>query len=206
MGQAGLGRGDVTMLLKAWAAGDAGALDALMPLVYEHLHRMARRQMRNEAAHHTLQPTALVNEAFLRLADIDDLSWTDRAHFFAVAAQMMRRILVDAARARVAGKRGGGAARVDLNESVDALPSRSSELIALDDALSALADLDGRKARVVEMKFFGGQSVDEIAAVLAISPRSVTRDWRLARAWLMRELERSPSADGPESRRRGSRS
>ena len=180
--------GDVTVLLKAWAGGDAAALDQLVPVVHGQLRRMARRYMRHEAQGHTLQPTALVNEAYLRLLGADNVSWQDRAHFFAVSAQMMRRILVDAARARGAEKRGGEFAKVQLDELVDALPSRGTELIALDDALTALAAFDERKARVVEMKFFGGLSVDETAAVLKISPRSVMRDWNLARAWLMREL------------------
>jgi len=171
--------GDVTVLLKAWAGGDAAALDQLVPVVHGQLRRMARRYMRHEAQGHTLQPTALVNEAYLRLLGADNVSWQDRAHFFAVSAQMMRRILVDAARARGAEKRGGEFAKVQLDELVDALPSRGTELIALDDALTALAAFDERKARVVEMKFFGGLSVDETAAVLKISPRSVMRDWNL---------------------------
>jgi len=181
-------KGDVTVLLKAWAGGDAAALDQLVPVVHGQLRRMARHYMRHEAQGHTLQPTALVNEAYLRLLGADNVSWQDRAHFFAVSAQMMRRILVDAARARGSEKRGGEFVKVQLDELVDALPSRGTELIALDDALTALAAFDERKARVVEMKFFGGLSVDETAAVLKISPRSVMRDWNLARAWLMREL------------------
>jgi|SRR5579871_836843 len=181
--------GDVTMLLKAWAAGDAAALDQLIPVVHSQLRRMARHYMRGEAQGQTLQPTALVNEAYLRLLGTANLSWQDRAHFFAVSAQMMRRILVDRARARNAEKRGGDCVRVDLNESLDA-PSRDTELVALDEALVALAAFDERKARVVEMKFFGGLNVEETAAVLKISPRSVMRDWNLARAWLLRELAR----------------
>jgi len=182
--------GDVTVLLKAWAGGDGAALDRLVPIVHGQLRRMARHYMRGEADGNTLQATALVNEAYLRLLDADHVSWQDRAHFFAVSAQMMRRILVDAARARGAEKRGGDIVKVELNESVDRLPARGSELIALDEALTALAAFDERKARVVEMKFFGGLSVEETAAVLKISSRSVMRDWNLARAWLMREMAR----------------
>jgi RNA polymerase sigma factor (TIGR02999 family) len=183
-------RGDVTVLLKAWAAGDSASLERLVPLVYDNLRRMARRYMRNEPAGNTLQATALVNEAYLRLVGIHDATWQDRAHFFAVSAQMMRRILVDRARARKSDKRGGAAVKVDLNESIDALPDRSESLVALDEALDALAKFDERKARVVEMKFFAGLSVEDTAAVLKISPRSAMRDWNLARAWLMREMAR----------------
>lgn len=178
---------DVTVLLRAWADGDSAALERLIPLVYGNLRRLAGRQMRQEATGHTLQPTALVNEAYLRLMGTD-VSWQDRAHFFAVASRAMRRILVDAARARTADKRGGGNVKVELNPSLDGLPERGPELIALDDALDALAAFDERKARVVELKFFGGLSVDETADVLKISPRSVMRDWQFARAWLIREL------------------
>jgi RNA polymerase sigma factor (TIGR02999 family) len=179
--------GDVTALLKEWSAGDASSLDRLVPVVYEHLHRMAGRFMRAEDPDNSLQATALVNEAYLRLIDITDVTWQDRAHFFAVSAQMMRRILVDAARARRSEKRGGAFVKIELHESID-VPAQADELVALDDALSALAAFDERKARVVEMKFFAGLSVEETAAVLKISPRSVERDWTFARAWLMREL------------------
>jgi RNA polymerase sigma factor (TIGR02999 family) len=180
----------ITGLLGAWAGGDAAALERLTPLVYGELRRMARRYMRNEANGNTLQPTALVNEAYLRLVDAGDLCWQNRAHFFAVSANIMRRILVDAARARHADKRGGAVVKVNLNESIDGLPERGSVLIALDEALAALEKFDERKARVVEMKFFAGLSVEETAEVLKMSPRSVMRDWNLARAWLMRELDR----------------
>jgi RNA polymerase sigma factor (TIGR02999 family) len=182
--------GDVTVLLRAWAAGDSESLERLVPLVYDNLRRMARRYMRQEAAGNTLQATALVNEAYLRLVGVTDASWQDRAHFFAVSAQMMRRILVDRARARKSDKRGGDVIKVDLNGSIDAVPDRSTSLVALDEALDALAAFDERKARIVEMKFFGGLSVEETAAVLKISSRSVMRDWNLARAWLMREMTR----------------
>jgi len=159
-----------------------------MPLVYGELRRMARRYLQREQPGNTLQPTALVNEAFLRLVEASGVSWQDRAHFFAISAQIMRRILVDAARARGSRKRGGGVERLDLNESVDVLPELDSRLVDLDDALEALAQFDARKARVVELRFFAGLSVKETAEVLKISPESVKRDWRLARAWLMHEL------------------
>ena len=181
---------EITRLLRAWGGGDRAAMDDLAPLVYDELHRMAQRYLRRENPGNTLQPTALVNEAYLRLVDVENVRWEDRAHFFAVSAQMMRRILVDAARARGCAKRGGGAGRLELNESIDGMPERGDDLVALDDALCALARLDPRKARVVEMRFFGGLSVDETAAVLKISAPSVLRDWKLARAWLMRELSR----------------
>jgi RNA polymerase sigma-70 factor (ECF subfamily) len=181
---------EITGLLKAWADGDNAALERLTPLVYEELRRIARRYMAKERAGNSMQATALVNEAFLRLVEIDKVRWQDRAHFFAVSAQMMRRILVDAARARGSEKRGGAVVKVDLNESIDAMPDRGSELVALDEALNALAQLDPRKAKVVEMRFFGGLSVDETAEVLKISGQSVMRDWKLARVWLMREMGR----------------
>jgi RNA polymerase sigma factor (TIGR02999 family) len=150
---------------------------------------MARRYMAGEANGNTLQPTALVNEAYLRLAGVENLKWQDRAHFFAISANIMRRILVDLARARHAGKRGGGAVKLNLNESIDGMPERGAAMIALDEALAALEKFDERKARVVELKFFGGLSVEETAEVLKMSPRNVMRDWNLARAWLMREME-----------------
>ena len=184
----------VTVLLKAWAAGDAAALDRLTPLVYDELHRMARRYMRNERAGKTLQTTALVNEAYIRLVDVNNVNWSDRVHFFAVSAQMMRRILVDAARARGSAKRGGLAKRVahstavNLDEIPDASSNREAVLIAVDDALQRLTEFDPRKAQVVELRYFGGLSVEESAEVLKISPQSVMRDWKLAKAWLTREL------------------
>jgi RNA polymerase sigma factor (TIGR02999 family) len=179
----------ITALLQAWAGGDNSALEHLTPLVYEELKRMAYRHMHRRANGNTLQPTALVNEAYLRLVAIDGLCWQNRTHFFAVSANIMRRILVDGARARYTAKRGGNAARVDLNESIDQIPQRVSELVALDEALAALEKVDERKARVVELKFFGGLSVEETAEVLQISPRSAMRDWNFARSWLMREME-----------------
>ena len=179
---------EITGLLKAWAGGDQEALQQLTPVVYAELKRMAIRYMAKERPGNSLHATALVNEAFLRLVEIDSVRWQDRAHFFAISAQMMRRILVDAARARGSDKRGGAVVKIDLNESVDAMPDRGSHLVALDEALEALAQLDPRKAKVVEWRFFGGLSVGETAEVLKISPQSVMRDWKLARAWLMREM------------------
>jgi RNA polymerase sigma factor (TIGR02999 family) len=188
---------EITGLLKAWRRGDSAALDRLTPLVYEQLHRMARRYMRTERAGHTLQATALVNEAFLRLVDAQDLDWTDRAHFFAVCARVMRRILVDAARSRAAIKRGGQANRAEHSSAIklDELPMPGTEIsaqvCALDEALDVLAQLDPRRARVIELRFFGGLTVEEAGHVLQVSPQTVMRDWRLARAWLARELSQS---------------
>ena len=188
---------EITRLLKAWGRGDSAALDRLTPLVYDQLHRMARRYMRNERLGHTLQPTALVNEAFLRLVDTRSLDWTDRAHFFAVCARIMRRILVDAARSRAAAKRGGQADRAEHSTAInlDELPNPASEIstqvCALDEALNMLAQIDPRRAHVIELRFFGGLTVEETAQVLQTSPQTVMREWRLARAWLARELSRS---------------
>jgi RNA polymerase sigma factor (TIGR02999 family) len=187
---------EITELLKAWGSGDAAALDQLTPLVYDELRRLARRYMRNERAGNTLQTTALVNEAYLRLVDAKRVAWQDRVHFFAVSAQMMRRILVDAARARGSAKRGGQVKRVNhsaafnLDEIPDVSTGRDRELVAIDDALNTLAEMDPRKARVIELRFFGGLSVEEAAEILKISPQSVMRDWKLAKAWLTRELSR----------------
>jgi RNA polymerase sigma factor (TIGR02999 family) len=186
----------VTELLRAWSAGDRAALDQLTPLVYGELRRLARRHMRQERPGHTLQTTALLNEAYLRLVDAAGVNWQDRTHFFAVSAQMMRRILVDAARARVTAKRGGGAQRVNhstavnLDEIPDLDSKKSADLIALDDALNVLAQMNPRHARVIELRFFGGLSVEETASVTRISPQSVMRDWKIAKAWLSRELSR----------------
>jgi RNA polymerase sigma factor (TIGR02999 family) len=179
---------EITRLLKAWGGGDEAAMERLAPMVYQELHRMARRYMNHEAPGNTLQTTALVNEAYLRLAGAGDVDWQDRAHFFAISAQMMRRILVDAARARRSEKRGGPAARLNFDQVPDVAPSRGRDLIALDDALNELAKLDPRKVRVIEMRFFGGLSVEQTAAILQISPQSVMRDWKLAKAWLTREI------------------
>jgi RNA polymerase sigma-70 factor, ECF subfamily len=187
----------ITRLLKAWSVGDEAALEELMPLVYSELRKRARRYMKNERAGNTLQATALVNEVYLRLVDVTEVSWHNRAHFFAVAAEMMRRILVDAARARASVKRGGLAQRVNHSSSFDfdGVPDvslvRDRELIEIDDALDVLAKMDSRKARVIELRFFGGLSVEETAEALKVSPQTVMRDWKLARAWMMRELKGS---------------
>ncbi len=185
---ASLPSGQITALLRAWSSGDERARDQLVPQVYEELCRMARRYMRREHPGQTLQTTALVNEAYLRLVDVTSVSWKDRAHFFAVAAQMMRRILVDAARSRASAKRGARAPHVSLDEVPDVSSRRAVDLMALDEALNNLAHMDTRKARVIELRFFGGLSVEETAEVLKISPQSVMRDWKLAKAWLLREL------------------
>jgi RNA polymerase sigma factor (TIGR02999 family) len=179
----------VTNLLAAWSGGDPVALERLMPLVERELHLLASRYLRRERPGHTLQTTALVHEAYLRLVDQRDVRWQSRAHFFGIAAQMMRRILVDHARRIAYARRGGGAAKVSLDEACVVSAERAAELVALDDALLALARLDGRKCRVVELRYFGGLSVEETAEVLGVSTDTVGRDWRAARAFLRRELE-----------------
>jgi RNA polymerase sigma factor (TIGR02999 family) len=181
---------EITGLLKAWTGGDQLALERLTPLVYDELRKLARKYMAKERTGDSMQATALVNEAFVKLIEVENVRWQDRVHFFAVSAQMMRRILVDRARARGAEKRGGAVVKVNLDESIDTMPDRGEDLVALDDALGALAELDARKAKVVELKFFGGLSVEETAEVLRISAPSVLRDWKLARAWLMREMKK----------------
>jgi len=183
-------RAAVTALLQAWRAGDEEALAALMPIVHDELRQLARRYMAGERPDHTLQVTALVNEAYLRLVDLKRIQWHDRAHFFAMSARLMRRILVDYARARRYDKRGGGVRPVSLDDALHVAGDADRDLVALDEALAALAATDERKARVVELRFFGGLSVDEASAVLHVSPETVGRDWRLAKAWLARELER----------------
>ena len=180
----------VTELLVAWGRGDESALAQLMPFVHEELHRLARRQMRGEREGHVLQTTALVNEAYVRLIDLSRVRWQDRAHFFAMAATLMRRILVDYARSKNYAKRGGGSRMVSLSEAANATGEQRADLVALDDALNALAAFDARKSRVVEMRFFGGLSVDETAEALHVSVETVMRDWRLAKVWLLRELRR----------------
>jgi RNA polymerase sigma-70 factor (ECF subfamily) len=181
-------QGEVTELLRAWAGGDQEALERLTPLVYQELRRIARRYMVRERPNHTLQATALVNEAYLRLVDAEEVSWRDRAHFFAISARTMRRILVDFARARRYQKRGGGEEPVTLEESALIQDQPGTDLAALDDALNALATMDARRSQVVELRFFGGLSVEETAEVLKVSPETVKRDWKLAKAWLLREL------------------
>lgn len=180
----------ISRLLRAWGDGDRRALDQLTPLVYSELHRIAHRYMRQQHPPQVLQSSALVNEAYLRLVNVDGVRWEDRTHFFAVSAQLMRRILVDSARAHLAEKRGGGFEHVHLDESMDASPQRSEDLIALDDALKTLEEMDPRKARVVELRFFAGLSMEQTAHVLGVSVPTVKRDWKLAKAWLTRELAR----------------
>jgi RNA polymerase sigma-70 factor (ECF subfamily) len=187
---------NVTQLLKAWGDGEQQALDQLISLVYAELHRLAHRYMRRERSGHTLQPTALVHEVYERLVDLKHVSWQNRAHFFGVSAHLMRRILVDYARSRRYTKREGQWRQVPLNEAVALFPDRQTDIVALDDALRALADIDPRKSRVVEMRFFGGLSIKEVAEVLKISEESVQRDWRLAKVWLLRELSHGTSHEG----------
>jgi len=181
-------RDQVTGLLHAWGAGDEQALQRLVPLVEAELHRIARRCMKAERAGHSLQATALVNEAYLRLVDVQRVQWQDRAHFMAMSARLMRRVLVDHARARGYQKRGGDAVRVTLVEGVGGTDERPHDVVALDDALTALASMDPRKAKVVELRYFGGLNVEETATVLGVSSDTVSRDWKLAKAWLVREL------------------
>lgn len=185
----------LTALLHAWGKGDAAARDQLFPAVYAELHRLAQRHMRRERAGHTLQASALVNEAYLRLIDANQVEWQDRAHFFALAAQMMRRILVDAARRRRYAKRGGGAHRRTLDEALLMAQEPGLDLVALDDALQTLAKVDERKSQVIELRFFGGLSVEETAAALKVSTQTVLRDWNLAKAWLTREVQRGARND-----------
>jgi RNA polymerase sigma factor (TIGR02999 family) len=179
---------DVSQLLQAWSQGEQAALHKLTPIVYKELHRLAAHYMKRERAGHSLQTTALVNEAYTRLVDYKRMQWQDRAHFFAVSAQLMRRILVEHAR-RKNLKRGGGLPHISLQEAGGVAAGRSTELVALDDALNALARLDPRKVQVVEMRFFGGLSVEETAEVLKVSAITVMRDWSTAKAWLYRELK-----------------
>jgi len=187
---AGVENNDVTGLLRRWSGGDASALEALTPMVYAELRQLAHRHMSRESKGHTLQATALVNEAFLRLMRSPDVKWQDRAHFFAVSSQVIRRILVDHARQRSAEKRGPGLTMVDVDLDQNAGAPRALDLMALDDALEALAQLDPVQSRVVEMRFFGGLSAEEIACALGIAPRTVGRYWSTARLWLLRELRR----------------
>ena len=186
--------GEISVLLRAWSAGDPGALEKLTPIVYDELHRLARRYMRRERPGHSLQTTALVNEAYTRLVDYKRMQWQDRAHFFAVSSQLMRRILVDHSR-RHNLKRGGGVQHLSLAEVDLAAGPEDTDLVALDTAMNALARIDPRKVQVVEMRVFGGLSVEETAEVLKISPVTVKRDWRAARTWLFREL--TGATNGP---------
>jgi RNA polymerase sigma factor (TIGR02999 family) len=181
---------EVTELLIAWGKGETAALDELVPVVQSELHRIARRYMSGERPSHTLQPTALVNEVYLKLVDVNRIHWQNRAHFFGVAATLMRRILIDFARSRRYQKRGGGAERVPLTEAMTIDIGHGHQLLDLNEALDTLARVDSRQAQIVEMRFFAGMSVEEVANVLGVSEATVMRDWKLAKAWLMQELER----------------
>src|SRR5437763_7071271 len=184
----------VTQLLVAWGEGDGAALDKLMPLVHEELRRLAHHYMRGEGPGNTMQTSALVNEAYLRLADRTNPRWQNRAHFFAICAQLMRQILVDHARRRRSRKRGGGERQVPLDEAMIVSEERAADVVALDEALARLAELDPRQSRIVELRFFGGLSIEETAEVLGVSPGTVMRDWTLAKAWLRREISSASSA------------
>lgn len=178
----------VTQLLIAWGNGDETARDELMPLVYEELHRLAHRYMKREHPGHTLQTSALVNEAFVKLVDQKSVHWQNRSHFYAIAAQSMRRILVDHARIRQSGKRGGDVRHISLEHAALVSQERAADVVALDEALTKLAPIDARKSQIIELRFFGGLSIEETAQVLNVSPGTVMRDWTLAKAWLQREM------------------
>jgi RNA polymerase sigma-70 factor, ECF subfamily len=182
---------EITQLLMNWSQGDKAALDQLVPLVYPELRRLAKRRMDREGPAHTLQTSALINEAYLKLVDQQNVKWQNRAHFFAVAAQVMRHILVDHARTRNYAKRGGGAPKLPLDEAAALTAQRGKELIALDDALRDLAMLDGRKSQIIELRFFGGLSLEETAEVMKISPSTVQREWRAAKAWLHHAMSKT---------------
>jgi RNA polymerase sigma factor, TIGR02999 family len=182
------------MLLQAWSAGDQDAQNRLFELVQNELHRLARQYMARERVGHILEPTALVNEAYLRLVDIQHVRWRDRGHFFAIAARVMRRILVDSARSRLYQKRGGGVLEVSLDEAIFATPQSDPDLIALDEALNVLEKTDERKSRVVELRFFAGLNLEETSAAIGISTDTATRDWKMAKAWLLREIKRTRSS------------
>ena len=185
----------VTQLLQAWSQGQSSALERLIPLVYDELKRLAHRYMAGERPDHSLQTTALVNEAYMRLIDCSRVRWQNRAHFFAVSAQLMRRILVDIARSRGYLKRGAGMRRLSLEKSPDIFEQTDPDVVALDDALNALAAIDPRKSQIIEMRFFGGLTAEETAEVLKVSPDTVLRDWKLAKVWLHRELSRGVTHD-----------
>jgi RNA polymerase sigma factor (TIGR02999 family) len=186
----------VTELLLAWGEGDHAALEQLIPLVHAELRRIARRYMAGERRGHTLQPTALVNEVYLRLVDLERVRWQNRAHFLAVAARLMRRVLIDFARSRGYQKRGGDVERIVLDEALLVDVGRGHDLLALDEALDELARIDSRKSQIVVMRFFGGLSVEEVATVLSVSAATVTRDWKLAKSWLLRQLDRTTMDPG----------
>ena len=182
---------EVTQLLIQWSNGDKAALDKLMPLIYEELRQLARHYMNRERAGHTLQTTALVNEAYLRLINRKQVHWQNRAHFFAIAAHLMRSILVDHARSHAYAKRGGGARKIALDEALAVSQQRAADVVALDDALKRLAEIDRQQSRIVELKFFGGLTIEETAEVLELSPATIKREWSTAKAWLYHELNRN---------------
>ena len=186
---------DVTQLLLKWSQGEQGAIDELLPLVYRELHKIAHRYLNKERGEHTLQTTALVHEAYIKLIDQNRVQWQNRAHFYGIAAQMMRRILVDYARSRNYAKRGGGTIEIPLDEALTVSNTRNAELIALDEALDQLSEFDKRKAQIVELRCFGGLTVEEAAEVLDVSPGTIVRDWTLAKAWLRREISHSAAAE-----------
>jgi RNA polymerase sigma factor (TIGR02999 family) len=188
-----LSQRQVTQLLLDWSDGDQDALNKLIPLVYQELKRMARYYMRRERADHTLQTSALVNEAYIRLVDYKKMRWQDRAHFFAVAAQAMRRILVEHARGRTRAKRGGEVRKVSLDEAATLADGKAADMVALDDALNGLAEFDPRKSQIVELRYFGGLNIEETAEVIGVSPATVKREWNTAKIWLHREITSPPS-------------
>ena len=182
------GKNEITQLLKDWSDGDQTAFDKLIPLVYAELHRLAHQHMRREQPGHMLQTSALINEAYLRLVQQPQIRWEDRAHFYGIAARLMRRILVDEARKRNSAKRGGGTIQVSLTEATNVSQEQAANVVALDDALKTLETVDSRQSEIVELRFFGGLSIDETAEVLKVSPGTVMRDWTFARAWLRNEM------------------
>ena len=182
---------EITKLLKDWSGGDSTALDRIIPLVYDELHRLAHQHMRRERAGHLLQTSALINEAYLRLMEQPELNLENRTHFFGIAARLMRQILVDEARKRNSAKRGGDAIQVSLTEATNVVQEQAANVVALDDALKTLEGIDGRQSEIVELRFFGGLSIEETAKVLGVSPGTVMRDWTFARAWLRNEMSRS---------------
>ena len=182
---------EITRILKSWSGGNREAVDDLMPLVYDELHKVAQQYLRRQRTDHTLQPTALVNEAYLKLIDISDVEWQDRAHFFAFASQVMRHILVDYARGQAREKRGGGAQKLSLDEAISYSKETEVDLLALDEALSELAAIDEKQGKIVELRFFGGLTVEETGVVLRISPATVKREWRIAKAWLFKRMRAS---------------
>jgi len=180
---------EISVILKAWSGGDRASADVLLTLVYDELRKIAAQYLRKENSGHTLQPTALVHEAYMKLVDISDINWQDRAHFFAVSANVMRHILVDHARAKLAEKRGGDAQRIELDDAISLSNEPNVDLLAVDEALNELANFDEQQSRIVELRFFGGLTIEETAHVVGISPATVKREWAMAKAWLHRKLK-----------------